>query len=237
MLRRFGIKYIQIPPQEFDFGRTKNMAVKLVDTPFVCFLSQDAVPKKDWLLKLLEPFKDKDIIGTFSRQIPNQDCHKISQERILRHYVGYDRVYRFTEQEYKNATPEERMNMCRFDNVASCIRRELLLKYPFPEGGYGEDIIWAKRVLKEGFKIVYSASSIVKHCHPFSIREDSRRAYIYGKIYRMVYGIVPYPLWRVAGSYLRRFPFNPLKLFYELVIVYQRNKGIREIKNRGNGEL
>jgi hypothetical protein len=77
-------------------------------------------------------------------------------------------------------TPRERLELIRFDNVTSCIRRSVWDWSPFPERRYGEDIAWAKRALLEGYKIARVPSARVWHYHERGWLYRLRRAYLDG---------------------------------------------------------
>jgi hypothetical protein len=77
-------------------------------------------------------------------------------------------------------SPEERLELIRFDDVTSCIRRQVWEEFPLPERNYGEDMAWAKAVLLSGHMIAYTPEARVWHTHERGPIYELRRAYIDG---------------------------------------------------------
>jgi rhamnosyltransferase len=50
MLRQFDVRIDRIPPQEFDFGKSRELGYKLVCGRYLVALSKESVPaSEDWL--------------------------------------------------------------------------------------------------------------------------------------------------------------------------------------------
>lgn len=77
-------------------------------------------------------------------------------------------------------SPEKRLELIRFDDVTSCIRRRVWEEFPLPERNYGEDMAWAKTVLLSGHKIAYTPEARVWHTHERGPIYELRRAHIDG---------------------------------------------------------
>jgi hypothetical protein len=82
--------------------------------------------------------------------------------------------------DYEEMSPEERLQLIRFDDVTSCIRRTVWEEFPLPERNYGEDMAWAKNALLAGYKIAYTPEARVWHTHERGPIYELRRAYIDG---------------------------------------------------------
>src|SRR2546425_410243 len=54
-----GARVVRIPPEEFNYGGTKNLAARLAHGEILVFLSQDNIPSShEWLATLLSHFKN-----------------------------------------------------------------------------------------------------------------------------------------------------------------------------------
>jgi GT2 family glycosyltransferase len=72
-------------------------------------------------------------------------------------------------------TPELRRRLCNFDNCASCIRRDLLLEVRFPDVPYGEDMLFAKRLVLGGHPVALAADAHFIHWHKVSFTYMMKR--------------------------------------------------------------
>src|SRR5262245_32236577 len=83
LLQRHQVEVVAIPPQRFDHGLTRNVALERARGDLVVLLVQDAVPISDrWLATLTAPLRsDANLAGAFARQEPRPDAGAIG-----RHY-------------------------------------------------------------------------------------------------------------------------------------------------------
>ncbi len=58
-------------------------------------------------------------------------------------------------EDFARLSPLERLALCTFDNVCSCIRRSVWRVHPFPEAPIAEDVEWAREVLVAGYRLAY----------------------------------------------------------------------------------
>lgn len=180
--QRYPTRLIQIKPEQFNHGETRNLGAKHARGQYIVFLTQDAIPcDENWLSALVANFADKQVAGVFSRQIPKRDCNILTR-RALESWVtgGKQRVIKFIrdKEEYAKLSPMEKYLLATFDNVSSCIRRSVWEHFPFAHVSFGEDIEWSKRVLEAGYKIVYEPESKVYHSHNRSVLYEFKRAYV-----------------------------------------------------------
>lgn len=169
ILRAHAVNIIQIPPQEFGHGATRNLAASYATGDFLAFLTQDATPANDqWLANLTAPLvADPMVAGAYSRHLPRPHCHPMEWRRIV-------------EQELTGRT-ESQVNSMRdnpdytrnpalyyfFANTSSVLRRQVWEQYPFPVVAFAEDQLWAKQILEAGYKTAYCADSQVYHSHGY----------------------------------------------------------------------
>ena len=90
-------------------------------------------------------------------------------------------------------------------DVASAVRRDVLLAHPFAQTRFGEDVEWAQRVLHLGFGIGYVPEAVVVHSHSRSARGLFRRNYLGHRVLHRLFGLrtipdVPHLLRASAGA-------------------------------------
>ncbi|MCP5045444.1 MAG: glycosyltransferase, partial [bacterium] len=179
LARERGAHVHEIEPAQFDHGRTRNLGVELSSGDFVAFLSQDARPREpSWLSVLLGPFADPRVAATYARVVPRDDASP-----LVKRSVASDPAFCADSRDQRIENPadwnfesaHDRRVTCHFNNVASCVRRDLLLETPFPEVEFGEDIAWAQHVMLQGWTIGYRAAAVVVHSHGSDLAGDYRR--------------------------------------------------------------
>ena len=47
---------------------------------------------------------------------------------------------------------------------------------PLPDVMYGEDQLWAREILRKGYKKAYASTAVVRHSHEYSFRETIIRS-------------------------------------------------------------
>lgn len=185
LARRGGAKVLSIPRYRFNHGRTRNQAIKASKGEFVALTVQDALPTDEhWLARLLAPLLEQsDVAGSYGLQVAPPTSGFLARARSAlwceQNNLSPVKSLRSPE-EFRKMPPEKRLELIRFDNVTSCIRRSVWKRLPFPERNYGEDMAWAKQVLLEGYKIAYIPTSRVWHCHERGWLYELHRAYVDG---------------------------------------------------------
>lgn len=177
-----GAKCISIPPSEFNHGVTRDYAVGLATCDRVILSVQDAIPAHDLTLeKLVAILDDEAVAGGYARQIPQPDADHITKRNLNSWLTGRkEREVRGlnSNAQYDTFTPMEKYLFCNFDNVCSVIRKSVWLNERFGRVGFGEDIDWAERVLKNGHKIVYEPAAAVVHSHDRPLAYEYKRTYV-----------------------------------------------------------
>lgn len=190
-------RLLRIPPETFDHGATRNLAVAEARGAFVVLLVQDAEPvSDDWLVTLVEPLVgDPRVAGAFARQRPRPDARPLTRHYMARWLGASDRsrVVDLDAATYEALTPLERLDRCTFDNVCSCIRRSVWTSYPFASTPIGEDVAWAKAVLLAGYTLVFNATAQVIHSHDRSARYELARTYVLHRRLFVLFGVRTIP--------------------------------------------
>jgi rhamnosyltransferase len=167
ILREYPVRLISIPPESFSHGGTRNLGVRQARGKYVVLTVQDAVPAgDDWLDLLLEGFVDGDVAGVCGQQIVRRDkaMNPVQWFRPVSE-PGISRYSFARPDDFLRLPPAEKRKICAFDNVNAMYLREALLKVPFQEIGFAEDIQWAKDALLNGYTIVFHYGARVYHYH------------------------------------------------------------------------
>lgn len=166
-----------IAKEEFDHGKTRGLGVGFSDSPYFVMMTDDAVPADEYLLeKLLAPFEEEEVGMTYARQLPAKGCGVIE---------SYTREFNYpAESKVKSAADLKTMGIKTFfaSNVCAAYRRTYFDKL----GGFtqrtifNEDMIYARGLIDDGKKIVYTAEAKVYHSHNYSAVEQLRRNFDLG---------------------------------------------------------
>ena len=183
LLKERTDKLLQIPPEAFNHGLTRNLGLAHCSGELVALLVQDALPASNcWLAELVAPLAaDEGVAGSWARQLPRPDASPITRLYMERGIntsdIGRESFLGAT-QEFDQLPPWEQYLQCSLDNVCSCVRRSVWQRHPFVETAFAEDLIWAKEVLLGGHKLVYAAKAEVIHSHDRSAGYELRRTYL-----------------------------------------------------------
>lgn len=187
LCREFKVPVLGIQPHQFNHGLTRNYAIAKTSGEYVALLVQDAVPTDDgWLRRMAEHLaRDPDVAGVTGQQEPRPGADPV---------VRWELKYRATRlggqrtalelpdpAEFDTLDLEGRIYRCAFDNVNGMLRRSVWSRYPFQPLPFAEDLDWARRVLKAGFKLVYEPESRVVHSHARPPAYHLKRHYVGGK--------------------------------------------------------
>lgn len=189
-----NIKTINISPEDFGHGKTRNLVLDHTNSEFVVFITQDAVPKNDkWLNELVTPFKkDKLVVGTFSRHAAHPEHPRFVAAELDHHFDFHKEFGLLRELAAKKQPIQSHTGHFQalhfFSNNSSCVRLSYFLNNPFKDVDFSEDQIWAKEALENGMRIVYADKSIVYHSHYFFGFEAFRRAIDEGQALKSAFG-------------------------------------------------
>ena len=149
---RYPVKMISIQPDIFSFGRSINLGCESAQKDFIVIASAHVYPLyKDWLEKLLMPFRDPDISLVYGKQVGGETT-KFSERQIFAKWFpdksNFNQDYPFC------------------NNANAAIRRSTWDKIKYDEQLTGlEDLSWANQAMLAGKKIAYQSSAVVVHVH------------------------------------------------------------------------
>ena len=193
-------RLLRVEPGRFNHGLTRNAGIAECRGDLVILLVQDAVPATTgWLAALIRPFQgDERLAGTFARQIPRPDASAVTRYYAAG-YAASGETPRLAAVADRDAffalSPAERLALCTFDNVCSCVRRAVWLKHPFAETAIAEDLEWARDVLLAGYRLAYVPEAAVIHSHERSARYEFKRTYLVHHRLQTLFGLATIPTW------------------------------------------
>ena len=149
---KYPVKILQIPPDDFTFGRSLNTGISMASADLIVIASGHVYPVyPDWLTHLLAPFAAPEVALTFGKQRGNSST-KFAERQVFSRWYPEDSINR---QDHP---------FC--NNANAAIRRRLWELHPYDEGLSGlEDIAWAKWALEQDHTISYTAKAEVIHVH------------------------------------------------------------------------
>lgn len=163
---------------QFDHGATRMAAAKKSDADvFVC-MTQDALPANaDLIRNLTAAFAGQtNVAAAYARQLPEEDCNIIER---------YTRQFNYPETSKvkgKEDIPALGIKTFFCSNVCAAYRRDVFEKL----GGFvshtifNEDMIYAAKAVKAGYRIAYEAKAAVIHSHNYTAMQQFKRNFDLG---------------------------------------------------------
>jgi rhamnosyltransferase len=203
-----GARVIAIAPQDFNHGATRDAAIAAAAGDRIVLLVQDAVLADTHLIETLLAALSEDVVaGVYARQIPRATADVITRRNLADHFTGGSRrvVQSLDDPStYDVMAPADKRALCNFDNVCSAIRKDVWQRVPFGRTDFGEDIAWAERVLKLGYRIVYEPAAVVIHSHDRPLGYEYARAYVCHRMLYRQFGLSQVPSVGIAvAAWLR----------------------------------
>lgn len=198
LLEAAGIRTLRIAPETFDHGLTRNLGVLEAHGRVVVFLTQDALPADEHLVRRLVEGLERDarVAGVFARQQPRKGADPLTRRDLLGWVAaGLEPRTTFVTdwEQFESLPPLERYALAVFDNVASAVRRETLLEHPFAPSVFGEDLEWGCRMLRLGHGLAYVPEAVVIHSHRRCARALYRRNYLGHRLLHRLFGLRTVP--------------------------------------------
>lgn len=168
-----GMEVVHIAPEAFDHGGTRDRAAQMSRADFLVFMTQDAVPADERLLEELEKAMEQspDVRAAYARQLPRPDCRLEEQYTRRFNYPAESFIKR------KEDLPRLGIKTYFCSNVCAIYDRETYrLLGGFPTRAiFNEDMIFAARLIQNGYAVAYAANARVIHSHNYSALQQFHR--------------------------------------------------------------
>ena len=188
-----SVRLVQIAPEEYGHGRTRNRGVELARGKFVALLTHDAIPADNsWLVNLVAPLiEEPSVAGVFGRHVAQDDASACVRRDLDIHFRNLkdagERLWLSDHQRYQ-ADVGYRQLLHYYSDNNSCLRKSVWEEIPYPDVDFAEDQLWAKAVIERGYKKAYAFDAVVKHSHDFGPWETFQRSFDESKAFKTYFG-------------------------------------------------
>lgn len=162
-----------ISKEEFDHGKTRNVGVSYSDADIIVLMTQDAVPANELLIESLVKAlsEDDQIGGAYARQLPTEDSSL--SEKFTRGFNYPDAPI------IKSVDDIEKLGIKAFfcSNVCAAYKKSIFDKLGgfVNEAIFNEDMVYAHKLLVNGYKIKYEPKACVYHTHEYTGKQQYKR--------------------------------------------------------------
>lgn len=196
LAREHGARVIEIAPEQFSHGGTRNLLIGSAAGAHVALLTQDAVPASErWLERLLEGLAlASDVAIAYGPYRPRPDAPLAVRIELDGWFDslspdGAPRVERLDEGERDALLASELIGRRGFFTDANaCIARAAWERIPFRDIPYAEDRALALDMLRAGYAKAFVANAAVIHSHAYTTSQQLRRSFDEWRGLREVYG-------------------------------------------------
>lgn len=180
--RKFAsVKILKVRPEDFQHGRTRNIAAEYARGEFIAMITQDAQPVDEfWLRSLVSEIeKDPRIAGVFGRHVAYADASIFTTEELNQHFKAFNvqPLVELSDRARYESDVGYRQFLYFFSDNNALLRKSVWKIHPYPEVDFSEDQAWAKIVLEAGYKKAYCESAVVYHSHNYGLWERFQRSF------------------------------------------------------------
>ncbi|MEO5364951.1 MAG: glycosyltransferase [Magnetococcus sp. WYHC-3] len=161
-------RVIQILPEEFNHGETRNLGVRQARGELILMTVGDARAVDElWLERMLRELADPWVAAVCGLQVVPHDpgTNPVEWFSPATTHPTSRRYSWGSAASFDAEEPATKRQACAWDNVTALYRRVRLVEQPFPRITYGEDIVWAQQALLRGWALVYTPTARVYHFH------------------------------------------------------------------------
>ncbi len=166
-----------ISGKEFDHGKSRNFGAKKSEADIFIFMTQDAVPANEYLLeKLIAPLNDETVACSYARQLPAEDATMTEQLTRAYNYPAVGRIKSKEDLKELGIKTFFCSNVCCAYNAKVFKELQGFINHAI----FNEDMIYAAKVIDNGYKIAYAADAEVIHSHNYSAGQQFHRNFDLG---------------------------------------------------------
>ena len=202
LARAHGALVLEIAPERFSHGGTRNLLMDAAAGAHVALLTQDSVPADErWLERLLGGFALADdvalVYGPYRPRPQASPAVRMELESWFGSLSpdGAAQVERLDERERSTLQTIELIGRRGFFTDANaCVARAAWRQVPFREVPYAEDRVLAIDMLRAGYAKAFVPQAAVVHSHSYTPAQQLRRCFDEWRGLREIYG------WREPAS-------------------------------------
>lgn len=166
-----------ISKEEFDHGATRTAGVSCGCGDIIVFMTQDALPKDEFLIEnLIQPIvrdmeRENLVAISYARQLPDKDCKVLEEYTRSFNYPPKDRI------KMKKDLSILGIKTFFCSNVCAAYRRDIFHKLGgFINGAiFNEDMIFAGHAIQAGYSVAYRGKAEVIHSHNYTKLQQFHR--------------------------------------------------------------
>jgi O-antigen biosynthesis protein len=166
--RANGARVLEIAPNAFGHGRTRNLGPEHTSGDLICFLTQDATPLPGWRDAYLDAFTlDPRVGAAYGPHVPRPDATPMIARELEEFFALFS----------PQGTPViQRLGAPTFlSNVNACYARACWQQLRFRDVAYAEDQAFGADLLTSGWCKVYHPGAAVLHSHNYGFTNFMRR--------------------------------------------------------------
>ena len=189
---RHGGTVIDVPPEEFTHGGTRDLLMQHATGDHVAFLTDDSVPASGtWLASMLEGFElAPDVALAYGPYVPRPDASVPVARELTEFFAslsrdGSPRIDRGLRPEDRRPGP-----VTFFTDANSCVARWAWERVPFRPVASAEDHVLAIDMLAAGYAKAFVPAAAVVHSHDDPPRVRLGRFFDEFRALREIYGHV-----------------------------------------------
>ena len=171
---------ISIPRNDFNHGRTRNLAASHAHGDVLVFFTQDVIlDDLQALENIVRPLKDPNIVAVCGRQLPKRDANPLAAHARIFNYPPVSCI------KTKKDISKLGIKTAFLSNSFAAYQKSTFWKMGgFPENViFGEDMMLAAKLILAGYGVAYQGSAAARHSHNYSPQEEFRRYFDIGVLH------------------------------------------------------
>lgn len=166
--RNHGADLLEIAPEEFGHGRTRNLGAERTSGDPICFLTQDAIPLRGWLAAHREALSlAPDVGASYGPHLPHADTSPMIAREL-------DEFFATMSPDGSPAIHRDG-DIAFLSNVNAAYARACWEEIRFDDVPYAEDQAFGRRMLAAGWAKAYHPRAAVLHAHDYGVVDFTRR--------------------------------------------------------------
>lgn len=155
------VKILNLKPNSFTYAYSTNIALPEVTGDLVCVITVHAeIKNSNALLAMSENFTDPKVVGVYSRSVSGENTTTL--EKLAKANADYPyKIIR--SEEFMSELDKVRIGNYTFVGTFCLVRSSVLKENVYHELPRAEDLEWAQRMIKQGYKIVFEPRSQILH--------------------------------------------------------------------------
>lgn len=174
--QEMGVETLVIPQREFNHGTTREKGRRMLGTPIVAMITQDAYANSsDMLEYLVKPLLEKKASLSYAKQIPHAGAD---------FFASFSRSFNYPpESHIRSLEDVKTYGVYTFfcsNSCAAYLNSALDEIGGFSQTPFGEDTIAAAKLMHRQHRIAYVAEAVVRHSHNYTLKQEFNRHYEMG---------------------------------------------------------